>query len=113
MNPITPTRPLVKLPSSIDYTLFLIREELKSQRFFNGLNKIDLDGCRYQPHLDRLILASVGLDDGTDETFDVYFRIMEKRSKKIGTDNDSIMKQAVKAYIELVAEKNRRKKVSA
>lgn len=99
---------LVKLPQGMDLTLFLIREELKSQKFFNGLHKAGLDDCYYQPHLDKLILASVGLDDGTDETYDLYFRIMEKRSKKIEPDNDSVMKQAFKVYVELMKEKEKR-----
>ena len=36
---------------------------------------------------------------------------MEKRSKKIEADNDSIVTQALKVYMELKQEKRRRKKI--
>jgi hypothetical protein len=104
--------PLVKLPQKVDYCLFLIKEELKSRRFFEGLHSVGLDDVYLQPHLDRLILKSVGLDDGTDATSEFYFKIMERRSRKIDADNDSIVTQALKVYIELVAERKRRKQVS-
>lgn len=103
--------PLVKLPQKVDYCLFLIKEELKSRRFFEGLHSVGLDDVYLQPHLDKLILNSVGLDDGTDETSEFYFKIMERRSKKIGSDNDSIVTQALKVYMELIAERRRRKKL--
>ena len=73
--------PLIKLPQKIDYCLYLIKEELKSRRFFEGLHKVGVDDIYFQPHLDKLILKSVGLDDGTDETSEFYFKIMERRSK--------------------------------
>lgn len=104
--------PLVKLPQKIDYCLFLIKEELKSRRFFEGLHRVGLDDVYLQPHLDRLILESVGLYDGSDETSEFYFRIMERRSKKVQADNDSIVTQALKVYIDLVAERKRRKKLA-
>jgi hypothetical protein len=100
--------PLVKLPPSIDVALYLIREELKSRKLFNILHKAGLDDCDYQPHLDRLILATVGLDDESDEVFDFYNRIMEKRCKKIHSDKQSVVKQALKVYTALEAEKRRR-----
>lgn len=104
--------PLVRLPRDVDYCLFLIKEELKSRRFFEGLHGVGLDDVYLQPHLDRLILKSVGLDDGTDETGEFYFRIMERRARKVEADNDSIVKQALKVYIELIAEKKRRKQLA-
>lgn len=102
--------PLVKLPSEMQVSLYLIREELKSRKLFHALHEVGLDDCYFQPHLDSLILRSVGMDDGTDETFNIYFDIIEKRSKKIEADNDSTMKQALKAYHELMNEKQRMKK---
>jgi hypothetical protein len=99
--------PMVKLPPDIDVTLFLIREELKCQRFFNALHEAGVDDCYYQPRLGKLILAKVGLDNGMDSTNEFYYKIIEKRSKKIETDNNSVMKQAFKVYIELMIEKKR------
>jgi hypothetical protein len=101
--------PLVKLPYKIDYCLYLIKEELKSRRFFEGLHTIGIDDIYFQPDLDKLILKSVDLDDGTDETNEFYFEIMARRSMKIDADNDSIVTQALKVYIELMTEKKRRK----
>jgi hypothetical protein len=100
--------PLVRLSSKAQNTLYLIREELKSRRLFQALHEVGLDDCYFQPHLDSLILRSIGLDDGTDDTFSVYENIIEKRSKKIKADYDSITKQAFKAYQELKNEKKKR-----
>ncbi len=88
-------------------SLHLIREELKSRKFFGALQDMGLDDCYFQPHLDTLILQSLNMDDDTDETFDAYYEIMERRSKKIDIDNDSIMRQALKAYKELLDQKRR------
>jgi hypothetical protein len=112
MNAYKSNHPLTKLPGKVDYCLFLIKEELKARRFFEGMHSVGVDDIYLQPHLDRLIMKCVGLDDGTDETGEFYFEIMERRSKKIGLDNDSIVTQALKVYIELVAEKKRRKKAN-
>jgi len=96
------TYPIIKLPSKIQVTLYLIKEELKSRKLFQVLLELGLDGCNFQPNLDPLILQTIGSDEEVDESFSVYNNIMEKRSRKIAGDNDSIMKQAMKAYQELV-----------
>ncbi len=101
--------PFVKLPADIDLALYLIREELKSQKFFDGLHKIGISECCYQVRLGKVILAQMGLDDGSDETFNFYYRLIEKRSKKIEADSDSVMKQALKVYAKLLIEKKKRK----
>lgn len=108
MNPKTLSLPLCKLPQKIDLTLFLIREELKSQKFFNGLHKAGIEDCYFQAHLGKVILGNIELDSGSDEVSNFYYRLIEKRSKKIEADSESIMKQAFKVYVELVAEKKRR-----
>lgn len=102
--------PLIKLPSEVQVPIYLIREELKSRKFFRALQEMGLDDCYYQPHLDTLILRTLNMDDDSDETFDAYYKIIERRSKKISTDNDSIMKQALKVYHELLEQ---RKKINA
>lgn len=93
--------PLVKLPSDTQIALFLIKEELKTRKLFQALHDAGLDDCYYQPHLDTLILQSVGVYDGTDETFELYTEIMDRRSKKIDMDHELIVKQAMKVYMEL------------
>ena len=102
------TYPLTKLPPKIDRCLFLIAQELKSRAFFNGLHRVGVEDVYLQPHLDQLILKCVGLDDGTDETTAFYFRIMERRSKKVKQDGKSVVKQALKVYAELCGERRRR-----
>jgi hypothetical protein len=102
MKSTATTYPLVKLPSETQVSLCLIKEELKSRKLFEALHQAGLDECYYQPHLDSLILKSIGLDDHTDETFARYDAIIEKRSKKIEADYESIMKQALKVYMELI-----------
>lgn len=99
---------LINLPSDTQICLYLIKEELKTRRLFQALHKVGLDDCYFQSNLDSLILRSIGLYDGTDETFSLYERIIEKRSKKIEADYDSIMKQALKVYHELMNEKKKR-----
>jgi hypothetical protein len=101
--------PLVKLPPTTDLTLYLIREELKSQKFFRALSKAGIDDIYYQPHLGKAILMNLGMDDGRDETFDFYYKVIGKRSKKISMDNQSVIKQALKVYHELISERERRK----
>jgi hypothetical protein len=103
--------PLTKLPPTIDLTLYLIREELKSQKFFHELSKAGIDDVYYQPHLGKAILMNLGMDDGKDETFAFYYKLIEKRSKKIEMDNESLVKQAFKVYNELISEKERRKRL--
>jgi hypothetical protein len=101
--------PFTKLPPDLDLTLFLIREELKSEKFFHGLYKVGIDDCYFQTRLGKVILGRLGMDDGSDEIFNFYHSLIEKRSKKIEANNDSVMKQAIKVYAELIAEKKRRK----
>lgn len=100
--------PLIRLPAEVQSSIYLIREELKSRKLFHALHKVGLDDCYFQPNLDSLILRSIGLYDGTDETFSIYDKIVEKRSRKIEADYDSIMKQAFKVYQELMNEKKKR-----
>jgi hypothetical protein len=108
MPPKTSTHLLIELPVEIQTTLFLIREELKSRKFFNGLQELGLNDTYFQPHLDKLILRSLGMDDHTDEIFERYYEIIDRRSSKIKANKNSVMKQAFKAYYELMDEKKRR-----
>ena len=93
--------PLVKLPAKIDFTLRLIREELKSRKLFETLHEVGLDDCYFQPHLDELILSTLGIDDTGDEIFEKYNAVLKRRTRKIKADNASVVKQALKVYFEL------------
>ncbi len=90
----------LNLPRSIDTIIYLISQELKIRRLFNGLRKAGIEDCAFEPYLDRLILAEMGLDE-TNETMALYCKVMDKRCRKIRTDDDSIMKESFKVYIEL------------
>lgn len=94
--------PLVKMPEKVDMALFLIREELKIRKLFSTLNEIGLSDCCYEPNLDNLILKLLDLNDGKDETFEVYCEIIDRRSRKINDDREKLMKQALKVYKELL-----------
>jgi hypothetical protein len=82
-------------------TLFLIGEELKSRRFFHTLLQLGLDDSYYQPHLDEAILAFTGLTDESDATLDFYYAVMEEHARKIGTDKQSVGREALGAYTRL------------
>lgn len=101
--------PFVKLPYALDLTLYLIREELKSEKFFNAMNELGMADCPYQPHLAKPILAQMKMDDGSDELYDFYYALLQKRSRRIKRDQKSLMKQTMKVYVELVKERERRK----
>jgi hypothetical protein len=98
----------MKLPSQTEVILQLIREELKSRKFFNSLTQLGLDNCYYQPNLDNLIMAYVGLQDDDNQTFDFYYSVIERRSELINKNKESVIEQALEVYVELVAEVKRR-----
>jgi hypothetical protein len=109
MNTSPHIYPLVKLPPSTQTILYLISQELKIRRFFNALHKAGIDDVYFEPHLDKLILAQMEMDDGSDEIMEWFNRIIDKRSRKIEPNSESVMKQAMKVYTELVWEKRKRK----
>ena len=86
--------------------LFLIGEELKSRRLFATLEQVGFCDSMYEPHLDPLILKCMDLDN-EDETIARYNEIMDKRSRKINEEEESIVKQAMKAYRELIMGKKK------
>lgn len=94
----------ISITERSDLTLYLIREELKSRKFFSGLQRLGLDYCFYQPCLDKPILAAAGFDKPSDEVYQFYFKLIEKRSRKIREDEELITKQAKKVYERLMAE---------
>jgi len=98
------TPPLVKLPDGVECTLVLIKEDLKSRKFFNSLHELGFDDCYYRPHLDRLILANIGLDCEQDETYNRYNEILERHSGQIDLGEKSATEHAVQVYVELMME---------
>lgn len=99
--------PLIKLPTEVQLPVFLIKEELKSRKLFQLLQEVGTIESDFEPHLDSLIFQVVGLDHDDDQISHKYFHIMEKRSKKLEADKDTIAKQAFKAYHEILAIKKK------
>jgi hypothetical protein len=95
-------RSLTRLSSSIDLALFLIREELKSRRFFNTLREAGIEDVYYQPQLDKAIFVILELEEDNEETFKGYTRIMEDHAMRIRQDSEVIQEEAVGAYEKLV-----------
>jgi len=97
----------ISLPLSAKLTLFLIKEELKTRKFFNSLRQLGLSDSPYQPNLDELIMTNIGFDN-SNESFEFYYEVIEKYSKKIESDEDSIIELALNVYIDLIIEYRRR-----
>lgn len=89
-----------------DHTLYLIREELKSRKFFNTLRKLGLQDCYYQPDLSQLIIENLALNDGSDEAFLFCYDVLNKYSERIDEDEEMIIAQALEVYNELVGRRN-------
>lgn len=81
--------------------LFLIAEELKSRKFFNGLMKLGLDYTPYRPHLDEPILAALGLNTEENAILGLYERIMNDHAEVITEKQEAIALEALKVYDEL------------
>lgn len=88
--------------------LVLLREELKSHKFFGVLRTIGLDDAYFQTDLSDTILKFVGLNDETNHTLDLYFNLLEKHSQNIEANNESVMKEAHEFYNELIDEHKKR-----
>ena len=101
--------PRIKIPKEIQVPIFLIRHELQNRMFYKHLQEIGLEGCYFETFLDRLILASLRMWDGTDATFKIYFDLMEKWSKDINADEDVITRRALKIYAALIKARDSRK----
>lgn len=77
--------PWLKVPDDTQQTLYLIREELKSRKFFYVMGKVGLDDCFFPVHLDIIIMDCLGMNDGTDETYSIYDAIVEKHAREFRT----------------------------
>ncbi|MBL0740992.1 hypothetical protein [Chryseolinea lacunae] len=97
MNP-----PLLKLPTNTEIVLYLLKEELKMNRFFTDLDNMGVQNhSDYQLELSPLVFACMGLE-GSDETFERYVLLLIKHTENVGPDNDTLMKVALAFYADLV-----------
>lgn len=102
------TYPLIRLPRKVEITLFLIQEELKSYKLFEGLHAAGLEDSYYQTHLNKLIMHYTGLDEDSDEEFSQYQHLLEKHGKKIEADRSTISKRTLEVYIDLMILKRKK-----
>jgi hypothetical protein len=104
------TQALKNLPHPPEKILSLISQELKIRRMINGLQKAGIESCSFEPSLDSIILAEMGIDDGSDKTIAHYCKVIDRESAKIKPNRKSIKNQSVKVYRELLARHAKRKR---
>jgi hypothetical protein len=95
MDPITPS---TIQPSSDTATIHLVREELKSRRFFEGLRDLGLDDAFYQTDLLDLIMARLGLSPESQEQYSFCVSLLQKHSARVNQDADELLSEARCAY---------------
>jgi hypothetical protein len=94
---------LVKSPTQKELILQLLKQELKSYRFFNGLRAVGLDDSFYHSDFSSLVLTYIGFDDEENTTYDFYFALLEKYSAYFQPSEEVVMKLALSVYLELMA----------
>ena len=97
---------LVTLPPDVELPLFLIQEELKGRKLFNGLAKLGFDDTNYAFNFSKLVFASMGFTSMPDDLFTRYFELLDKHCEKIEPgDAEQLTEAAFKIYVDLVIEK--------
>lgn len=96
----------VDIPRDIEIPVYLIRHELQNRMLHKHLQIIGLEGCYLENFLDHLILASMKMWDATDETNNIFCKLIEKWSDDVNPDEDVITKRALKIYYALVKARN-------
>lgn len=99
-----------KVPKEIEIPIYLIRHELQSRMLFKHLHAIGFQECYFETFLDHLILASLKMYDGNDENFKLYFKLIEKWSDHITSNDRVITQRALKVYTSLIKVRNRKDK---
>ena len=103
---------LVKSPTQKELILQLLKQELKSYRFFNGLREVGLDDSFYHSDFSSLVLTYIGFNDEENSTYDFYFALLEKYSSCFQPNEETVMKLALNVYLELVLELKSREEPS-
>lgn len=94
--------PLFRLSEHLEEALFLIREQLKSRRFFNALRSLGLSDTSGEVHLEALIVYTMRLDNGSDEIMTFVTDLLDKHSQDLTNEPESIDKSALEVYCELL-----------
>jgi len=92
--------PLIKIPQKEEFTIFLIREELKSRKLTMDLNKIGFESSICISDFSHLIFSAIGFDNNSDVLYEWYILQLDKFCKEIDlTDDVSISEAAFNFYI--------------
>ena len=98
--------PLVKLPQKIEFTLFLIREELKSRKFTNELEKVGFDVTICSSDFSPLIFSAIGFDNQSDDFYAWYVNQLDAFCKNIDLfEGATLSEEAFDFYVHLMIEK--------
>ena len=94
--------PLPTPPTDTELLLYLLKEELKMNRFFTDLHALGLENnSHYQLELSPLILTYLGYDL-SDPVIDLYVQLLDKHTQALTPDRNAILKEATLLYAELV-----------
>ena len=99
---------LVKLPSDTELILFILKEDLKNTKLFNGLESAGLTDCFYRADFAALVLGYMGFDEIPDDLQEFYADLISRHSENIEPDNRVIMEYALEVYNEILVEKKKR-----
>jgi hypothetical protein len=96
--------PNIPVPHEIEIPILLICYELQNRMLFNHLAAVGLEGCwlEHRAEMDHLILATLHLWDGTDETNDLYLSLMDRESEDVTMEEDEVIRRAIRIHDELV-----------
>jgi hypothetical protein len=96
MNPIPHSLP--EPYASANVITYLIREELKSRKFFEGLRDLGLDDAFYQVDLLDLIMAGLGLEPESQDDYNFCHTALRKHSIRVVEDRDELLNEAKRVY---------------
>jgi hypothetical protein len=89
---------LFQEPSAEKVIVYLISQELKSRKFFEGLREIGLDDDFYQTDLLELIMASLGIISDSTEQYTFCYNLLNKHSTHVVEDTDELLDEAKRVY---------------
>ena len=93
---------LLTPPTAEEVVIHLIREELKSQRFFEGLRELGLDDAFYQTDLLELIMTGVGMPVESMEHQAFCYNLLKRHSARVTQDASALIDEAKRVYCILV-----------
>ncbi len=100
---------LVKIPEEAEFTIFIIRQELKSQKLTNSFDNMGFDGSICISDFSELIFSMIGLNDRSDEFYEWYVGQLNIFCKGVDlSDGTTLSKQAFDFYVHLLIEKRGR-----